>query len=57
MLPAMDRPILKLHWIHTLDTAAEAVEAAARAKTLTAAECSNARREITAERVWVAKVL
>ncbi len=48
---------MKLHWIHALDTAVEAVEAASRAQTLTAAECNDARREITAERAWVAKVL
>jgi hypothetical protein len=53
----MDRTILKLHWVHALDTAVEAVEAASRARTLTAAECNDARREIAAERAWVAKVL
>jgi hypothetical protein len=49
----MDGRALTQFWTQVLDTAAEAVEAAARAHTLSPAECSLERTRIAADRSWL----
>jgi hypothetical protein len=49
----MDGRALTQSWTHALDLAAGAVEAAARAHTLSPAECSLERTRIAADRAWL----
>jgi hypothetical protein len=47
---------LKQHWIHALDVAADALEAAARAHTLPADEGLACRQRLAFERAWLETV-
>jgi hypothetical protein len=49
----MNAVTLKDHWFGALDAAAKAVDAAAQAHALLAAECATERRTIDAEREWL----
>jgi hypothetical protein len=48
---------LRLHWIATLDAAANALEAALRARILPADTCAVARQALNRERAWLETVV
>ena len=49
----MDAFTLRDRWLRALDSAATAVEAAARAHTLTVADCTAELRTLKADREWL----
>ena len=52
----MNGTLLRTHWLQALDAASGAVDAAARAHTLSPAECGTERARIAVDRAWLATV-